>query len=146
MIIEAAKLFASVADKYGGNNNYEYDLVDIVRQAVSEKGRLVYEIMMNAKSAGEKKLFEQSCERFMNLLILQDELLSNRNEFRLDNWLNQARKQGHTIQEKDLYEWNAKVQITTWGNRNAANNGGLRDYAYFFQNLYENGGFWMSLF
>ena len=86
--------------------------------------------MMKSKSAEEKKLFEQSCERFINLLILQDELLSNRNEFRLDNWLNQARKQGHTIQEKDRYEWNAKVQITTWGNRNAANNGGLRDYAH----------------
>ena len=63
-IIEAAKLFASVADKYGGNNNYEYDLVDIVRQAVSEKGRLVYEIMMNAKSAGEKKLFNELEDMF----------------------------------------------------------------------------------
>ena len=29
-----------------------------------------------------------------------------------------------------MYEWNARVQITTWGNRNAADKGGLRDYAH----------------
>lgn len=129
-VIEAAILFESVADKYKGNNNYEYDLIDILRQAISEKGRLVYKIMMDSKSAGEKALFVQSSERFMKLLLLQDNLLSNRPEFRLDNWLKQARELGHTLEEKDLYEWNAKVQITTWGNRNAANNGGLRDYAH----------------
>lgn len=28
---QAAILFASVADKYRGNNNFEYDLVDIRR-------------------------------------------------------------------------------------------------------------------
>lgn len=29
-----------------------------------------------------------------------------------------------------MYEWNARVQITTWGNRVCANDGGLRDYAH----------------
>ena len=37
---------------------------------------------------------------------------------------------GKTPKERDLYEWNAKVQITTWGDRNASENGGLRDYAH----------------
>lgn len=31
-----------VADKYKGNNNFEYDLVDIVRQSLSDRGRIVY--------------------------------------------------------------------------------------------------------
>lgn len=35
---QAAILFASVADKYRGNNNYEYDLVDICRQALADQG------------------------------------------------------------------------------------------------------------
>ena len=39
-ILRAATLFASVADKYRGNNNYEYDLVDIVRQAMADQGRV----------------------------------------------------------------------------------------------------------
>ena len=28
----------SVADKYQGNNNFEFDLVDVLRQALAEKG------------------------------------------------------------------------------------------------------------
>ncbi|MFR9261220.1 MAG: alpha-N-acetylglucosaminidase C-terminal domain-containing protein [Bacteroides cellulosilyticus] len=39
---EAARLMVEVADKYRGNNNFEYDLVDIVRQSLSDKGRIVY--------------------------------------------------------------------------------------------------------
>ena len=35
-----------------------------------------------------------------------------------------------TDDEKRLYEWNARVQITTWGNRTCADDGGLRDYAH----------------
>ena len=38
-VIEAARLMVSVADRFKGNNNFEYDLVDIVRQALAEKGR-----------------------------------------------------------------------------------------------------------
>ena len=41
-----------------------------------------------------------------------------------------ARKIGNTLEEKDLYEWNARVQITTWGNRDVADKGKLRDYAH----------------
>jgi alpha-N-acetylglucosaminidase len=37
---------------------------------------------------------------------------------------------GTSQDEKDLYEWNARVQITTWGNRTCADDGGLRDYAH----------------
>ena len=38
----AARLMLEVADKYKGNNNFEYDLVDIVRQSLSDRGRIVY--------------------------------------------------------------------------------------------------------
>lgn len=39
---EAARLLLSVADKYRGNNNFEYDLVDILRQALADRGRIIY--------------------------------------------------------------------------------------------------------
>ena len=38
-IIRAAGMMLSAADRFKGNNNFEYDLTDIVRQAVAEKGR-----------------------------------------------------------------------------------------------------------
>lgn len=129
-VIEAAKTFASVAHRYRGNNNYEYDLVDILRQALAEKGRMVYRMMVSAKQAREKSLFVECSNRFMQLLMLQDRLLSTRPEFSLATWVEQARSWGDTPNEKQLYEWNAKVQVTTWGNKQAADVGGLRDYAH----------------
>ena len=129
-VIRAAGILLSAADSFKGNNNFEYDLTDIVRQAVAEKGRLVYPIMTHAYKADEKELFDRASTRFLELILLQDKLLATRSEFKVGNWIEKARNLGDTTEEKDLYEWNARVQITTWGNRTAANNGGLRDYAH----------------
>lgn len=129
-VIRAAGLLLSAADRFQGNNNFEYDLVDIMRQAVAEKGRLVYPILTAAYKAGEKELFAASARRFLDLILLQDRLLATRPEFKVGKWIEDARNLGLTPEEKDLYEWNARVQITTWGNRTAADEGGLRDYAH----------------
>lgn len=129
-VIEAARLMVSVADNFRGNNNFEYDLVDIVRQAIAEKGRLMQKAVTAAYRTGDKTLFALASQKFLDLILLQDELLGTRSEFRLGKWINDARALGQTSDEKALYEWNARVQVTTWGNRNAADNGGLRDYAH----------------
>lgn len=129
-IIRVAGIMLSAADRFKGNNNFEYDLIDIVRQAVAEKGRLVYPIMIDAYKAGEKELFAASSQRFLDLILLQDKLLAARPEFKVGTWIEKARNLGTTPEEKDLYEWNARVQVTTWGNRVAADEGGLRDYAH----------------
>ena len=129
-IIRAAGMMLPPADAFKGNNNFEYDLIDIVRQAVAEKGRLVYPIMIDAYKAGEKELFAAASQRFLELILLQDKLLASRPEFKVGTWIEKARNLGTTPEEKDLYEWNARVQVTTWGNRVAADKGGLRDYAH----------------
>lgn len=129
-VIRAARMLVAVADGYKGNNNFEYDLVDITRQAIAEKGRLMYKAAMAAYRTGDKAIFETTASRFLELLLLQDELLATRSEFKVGHWIEKARNRGNTAEEKALYEWNARVQITTWGNRNAADRGGLRDYAH----------------
>jgi len=127
---EAARLMISVADKYRGNNNFEYDLVDIVRQAMADQGRIVYNRAIADFKSFHKQGFDRNSEKFLRMLLLQDELLATRSEFRLGRWTGMARNLGNTEAEKDLYEWNARVQITTWGNRICADQGGLRDYAH----------------
>ena len=129
-VIRAAGLFLSAADRFAENDNYAYDLVDIVRQAVAEKARMVYGVMKQTKQMGEAELFDAASERFLSLLMMQDQLLGTRREFRVGTWIAMARQLGTTVEEKDRYEWNARTQITTWGNREAANDGGLRDYAH----------------
>lgn len=126
----AARLMLEVADKYKGNNNFEYDLVDIVRQSLSDRGRIVYNQTIADFKSFDRKSFAAHSQEFLNILLAQDRLLGTRSEFRVGRWIEQARNLGTTPEEKDLYEWNARVQITTWGNRVCANDGGLRDYAH----------------
>ena len=80
--------------------------------------------------AEDKDLFKHASERFLQLILWQDELLGTRKEFRVGNWTGMARNIGQTKEEKDLYEWNSRVQITTWGNRAASERGNLHDYAH----------------
>ena len=129
-VLRAARLFTSVAHQFQHSDNYDYDRVDLLRQANAEKGRMIYGMMMQARKLHHRSLFIDCSRHFMQLLHQQDSLLSTRKEFRLDTWTSQASRWGQTEAEKSLYVWNAKVQITTWGNRLAADKGGLHDYAH----------------
>jgi len=127
---QAACLMLSVADAWRGNNNFEYDLVDICRQALADRGRMVYHRLVADFNSFDKEAFRQHKDEFLGLLLKQDSLLATRSEFRVGRWIQQALQRGTTMEEKHLYEWNARVQITTWGNRYCADTGGLRDYAH----------------
>ena len=127
---QAAILLTSVAEKYRGNNNFEYDLVDICRQALADQGRKQYLKTMADYKSFSRQEFKKDSDRFLKMILLQDKLLGTRQEFRLGHWIEEARNLGKTAEEKDLYEWNARVQITTWGNRICADNGGLHDYGH----------------
>ena len=127
---QAAILLTNVAEKYRGNNNFEYDLVDICRQALADQGRKQYLKTMADYKSFSRQEFKKDSNRFLKMILLQDKLLGTRQEFRLGHWIEEARNLGKTAEEKDLYEWNARVQITTWGNRICADNGGLHDYGH----------------
>jgi len=129
-VIDAVQAFAAAAPRLRRNENYRYDLVDIVRQAVAEKGRLVYGEMIGALDAGDTAAFVRASDRFLGLLRDQDRLLSTRPEFSVATWIDAARKLAPTPAEADDMERNARLLITTWGPRVASEDGGLRDYAH----------------
>jgi len=126
----AALLLLEDADQHRLSNNFCYDLVDIVRQALADQARVQYQEVIAAYKSFSRKRFDAESQRFLDMLLAQDSLLGTRTEFRLGHWTQAARNCGTTDAEKDLYEWNARVQITTWGNRYCADTGGLRDYAH----------------
>ena len=126
---QAARLMLAAADRMKGNDNYLHDLVDITRQALADQGRRQYLKTIADYNAFARKDFRKDADRFLKMIMMQDSLLGTRSEFRLGRWTQQARNLGNTAKEKEQYEWNARVQITTWGNRVCADKGGLRDYA-----------------
>ena len=128
--LRAAQLLGEVAEHYRGNDNFEYDLVDITRQAVADQARIRYQMIVAAYKAAALDDLNKNIRLFEQLIDAQDQLLGTRSEFRVGRWLQMARNCGTTADESNLYEWNARVQITTWGNRYCADTGGLRDYAH----------------
>lgn len=129
-VIEAAKMFAKGARKLKDNPNYRYDLVDITRQAVAEKGRMVYNNMIGALNNGNMKEFDKNSALFLSLIKAQDRLLATTPDFSVQKWLDDARAMSDNPAECDLMESNARHLITTWGPRVASEDGGLRDYAH----------------
>jgi alpha-N-acetylglucosaminidase len=113
------------------NTNYQYDVADIVRQTLADFGN---ELLKRINSAHEEKsiaLRNARIDTFLNVILDMDRLLNTIPEFMVGNWIASARKMGNTDAEKNLYEKNARMLITTWGDREQANRGvGLRDYSY----------------
>ncbi len=128
--LQAAQLFIEGAKQIPMSNNLEYDLVDITRQALADHARQQYHHSIADYKAFDIDAFKKNANRFLKMLLMQDELLGTRSEFRLGHWTQPAIDCGTTADEKQFYEWNARVQITTWGNRYCADTGGLRDYAH----------------
>ena len=129
-VIRAAQLLVEASHEVNANANFCYDLVDITRQAIAEQARYVYDEIVAAYKAKDSKMFDHATSKFLDIIQQQDRLLSSMPDFMVGRWIRYARLLGTNDAERDHYEWNARVQITTWGNRSAAERGGLREYAH----------------
>ena len=129
---KAAKLLLNEGSNRSlmNNDNYMYDLTDVVRQCLTNKGLTFYHNMMTSYKQRNIKDFEHNKKLFLNLLLDQDKLLSTRKEFMLGTWLQYAKNKTHNENDARLYEWNARLIITTWGDRICADEAGLRDYSH----------------
>ena len=126
----------SVADHFAnlpaGNAaaNYRHDLVDIMRQCLADLGRNFLLSSTGTQESTKKVVGQDSgASRFLQLILDQDRLLGTLPEFRLGSWTEAARGLGTSVAEKDLYEKNARMLLTTWGDRDQCESGGLHDYA-----------------
>lgn len=108
-----------------GAVNYRYDLVDLTRQVLADSAKTILDRI--AMTSGEER--RVLADRFLQLLLLQDRLLGTQPMFRLGRWTEMARRWGQTDEEKALYEYNARMLLTTWGDKPQCEAGGLHDYA-----------------
>ncbi len=124
-LIKAWKLFVEASPSFKNNDGFNYDLTDITRQVLANHASDLQQELSKAFSAGDWRKFGQYKDQFMTLMDDMDALLATRSDFLLGRWLQQARKNGSTDAEKDLYERNARNLITTWGDANSP----LHDYS-----------------
>lgn len=100
------------------SDGYQYDLVDISRQALANYALPVQRKFVAAYRKKDLATFKLESARFISIIKDMDQLLATRKDFLLGPWVADARKWGTTAEEKTLYEMNAKDLITLWGDAN----------------------------
>ena len=129
---KAVSLFAGCYDECRTFDGYMFDLVDLLKQVISNTAAEYQQKMINAYQNKDLIEFMKISDKFISMIRFNDQLLSRRKEFLLGNWLNQAKQLADDFDEftKHIFEFNARALITTWaGSRAAANEGGLADYS-----------------
>ena len=116
--------------------NYNYDLVDFTRQALTDYGKSLLAAVDQVRNQSDKKDYNLRRDAYLQLILDLDELLNTNENFMLGHWTQMARGiadevAGTTNADKEWLELNnARTLITTWGARNNSEGGGLRDYSY----------------
>lgn len=112
---QALLLMQACAPKLKDKETFRFDITDMARQVIANKGQHLYDSCMAAFKRSDTGSYRQYKSRFLQLLQQQDELLSTNTYFMLGPVLQQARDLGVTAAEKQLYQYNEKMQITIWG-------------------------------
>jgi alpha-N-acetylglucosaminidase len=97
------------------SDGFRYDLVDVTRQALANYALPLQRKWVNAYHQKNIADFKKYSREYLQLISDIDALLATRKDFLLGSWLADARNQGKTIAEKDIYERNARDLVTLWG-------------------------------
>ena len=113
LLAEVLTLYESKDIKTDG---FFYDKLDIARQMMANHAHKIYKECMAAFKIKDFDEFNKKADLFMELLEDFDSLLDGIKAWRLQTWIDNARSFGENDEEKALYEYNARMQITIWGN------------------------------
>ncbi|MFA6450958.1 MAG: alpha-N-acetylglucosaminidase [bacterium] len=124
---KAWELFMADADQYRGIPTFEHDLVNLARQNLSNLGLSYGQSFFKVLKPGKKDQYIAATNAYLQLILDQDKMLQTEQDYMLGKWIADARSIGTTEAEKDLFEWNARTQLTVWGTERSA--AGLHEYA-----------------
>lgn len=91
---------------------YKHDLVDITRQYLQNKIETLYTELLNAFQNKSAEQFINKSIVFLEAMEDMDKILGTSSNFLLGTWLRQAKDMAHTPVEAQLFEINARNQIT----------------------------------
>jgi alpha-N-acetylglucosaminidase len=114
-LLHALQLLLKDQQQLKGSDAYRYDMVDILRQVLSNHGQVLHKKAAQAFTEKNRADFIKYSQAFLSLLKDVDKLLLTREEFSFKKWVNDARSWGDTEDEKNYYEYNAAMLVTLWG-------------------------------
>lgn len=108
------------------NPAYQYDMVDVTRQVMSNSFDDMYTDLLSAYTSSTRSnaTIQAAGKNLTSLLTTLDTVLSTNAAFSLSTWISSARSQTSNTTLANFYEYNARNQITLWGPT-----GQINDYA-----------------
>ena len=133
-VLLAADQLYSVKDIVTANGgqdgiaNYNYDFIDVVRQAMVDYAAQLLPLINAAR--GNDAEYTRLYQLYLQLMLDLDEMLSYDENFKLERWTSLARNiadevAGTTENDRNWLEWNARTQVTVWSKGNTD----LHDYS-----------------
>ena len=113
-----------------GIANYNYDVIDIIRQAMVDYAAELLPLINAAHEANDNAEYTRLYKLYLQLMLDLDEMLSYDENFKLERWTSLARNiadevEGTTTNDRNWLEWNARTQVTVWSKGNTD----LHDYS-----------------
>lgn len=127
ILIEYVKAMFSHYDEMSCMDGYKSDLLEATRQILNNFSWYYIEKIKEAYKCKEINTLSYWGKEFLSLYDLQTSLMACDKSRMLGTWIKKARRFGKTEAEKTYFEWNARTQITLWGDKRAAKF--LRDYS-----------------
>lgn len=132
-VLLAADQLSSISDLIttaDGIANYNYDFIDVVRQAMVDYAAQLLPLINAAHNGGNNAEYTRLYQLYLQLMLDLDEMLSYDENFKLERWTSLARNianevSGTTENDRRWLEWNARTQVTVWSKGNTD----LHDYS-----------------
>ena len=131
LLEEAAKLLLEDYDVLSSSEGYLYDVANVLQQVLSNSAQEYQKKMSAAYNSRDLAAFEQYSATFLEIIDYMETVTGTSEYFLLGRWVEQAKALGKNADDftRELYEFNAKALVTTWGSYNQAESGGLKDYS-----------------
>ncbi|XP_050552048.1 alpha-N-acetylglucosaminidase-like [Spodoptera frugiperda] len=134
-LFEAFRKFVSVGNVSCYSDGFRYDLVDVTRQALQYRVEQLY-INVVSDRYTNVYIYEASIKRFLDALNDMAQILYQDQHFIASKWFKKARGLGESPDEQDLYELNARNQITLWGPKGEISDYACKQWAELIVNYY----------
>lgn len=127
---KAVFLLGESQEMLGDNESWQYDMQDLLRQVLNNRGTEAALSAVEAWKVKDYKEFEEKTALFFRLFDACERLMYIRQDTTLADWLGYAEQAGKPYggETSKLFAEDAKRLITTWGEEETY--GSLADYAY----------------
>ena len=123
-VLQAADKLLSIREQItsqDGKNNYNYDITDIVRQAMVDYAAELLPLINDMRKAGNTAEYRRLYELFLNLMLDLDGMLAYNEFFNLSTWTHRAHEIVEDVNMANLgdnecnwLECNIRSLITVW--------------------------------